>query len=100
MRILFRIIISIPIWLFLQGPGTLAFTMFFIIPLLCLWESIYRIIMYLGTGKKEHLDEFKFAISGLLTIFGGTLCCYSWIKTGDFDIDNFGTTHLEKKSNS
>jgi uncharacterized membrane protein len=96
MKKMFRIITAIPCWLFLQSIGTLAFTLFGIIPLVGLIAGIGNIIAYLGTGYKEYLEESKDCFEMLISILGGTLVCYSWIQTGNFDIENIGLTHLQK----
>ncbi len=97
MRKLFRIIVAIPCWLFLQSIGTLAFTLMGI-GVILLPASIGLYILYLGTGNKDKLEEANDTLLMFLSVvFAGSLTTWSWIQTGDFDIENFGMTHLEKK---
>lgn len=100
MRKLFRVVIAIPCWLFLQSIGTMAFTMFLIIPFIGFFAGLGNLIAFLGTGNRYYLHESIGCFAMLITLFGGTLVCYSWIKTGDFDLDNLGMTHLENKYNT
>lgn len=96
MKKIFRIIVAVPCWVFLQSIGTFAFTLFLMFPILGLISGVGYLISYLGTGNKRHLDESFCSFEMLITLFGGTLTTYSWIQTGDFDMDNYGMTHLEK----
>jgi len=95
-RKLFRTIVAIPCFIVFQSIGTLAFTLLGLIPVVGILGGIGNYIKYLGTGNKEYLEDSKFDFSMLVTLFGGSLVCYSWIQTGDFDFDNIGLTHLDK----
>jgi len=97
LRLIFRIIVAVPIWLFLQSLGTLAFTMFGIIPFLGLGSGLVYMVLYIGTGYKQYLSESLECFLMIVSIFGGSLVTWSWIKTGDFDLDNFGMTHIQNK---
>ena len=96
LRLIFRIIVAIPSLLFLQTIGTLAFTFGGILPIFGLFFGIEYYIRYLGTGKKSYLENSIESFSAVLTIFGGLAVTWSWIKTGDFDFDNYGMTHIQK----
>lgn len=98
MRKLFRILIAIPCWLFLQSVGILMFTIFGIVLFLGIGAGVAYMVSYLGTGNKNDLSESVEAFSmAFLSLFGGTLVTWSWIQTGDFDMDNLGLTHLQKE---
>lgn len=97
-RKLFRILIGIPCWIFLQSIGTIAFTLFGLAVIIGLAAGMGNLVAYIGTGDKEYLSESRACFEMLITIIGGTLVTYSWIQTGSFDMENLGLTHLEKKN--